>query len=515
MTPLATATLPSLASTRVCGEDSTDIALVAALRRGDDRAFEQLYARYHRRISTYVAGMVRDHGRTEDITQEVFLSALRRMRETERPIAFKPWIYEIAKNACIDQFRRTRRTEEVSYDAGDGESGAEYGQSLASGSTPETAVDGKLALDNLCGAFGGLSETHHQILVMRELEGLSYSQIGERLGMSRPAVESTLFRARRRLAVEYEELVTGERCLRVQAIIAGATAVAPGARDRRRVAVHVSHCQPCRRHAHAVGMDVGTLTAGALRRARIAAFLPLPAFLRRRGSSVELSSAAGTAHGGTLAQWSAQASAALDPTVVSSWVKAAAAAATVAVVGVGAGHTGSHAPVTSAGHAAAPATQLPQTRPVSAPRSRPAATRPLRATAKTPSRGAVRTPLIAVRKTGIAPFRPAVPPSAAAAPVTHGGGPQTGGTSLGALRLPLPLPSLPTAAPVSTSAGKLLGKVQAVARPSLGAISSRTPPLELEKKIPETVTHLGSTVGETVVTTGNVVTQVTGIVVGR
>ena len=52
-------------------------------------------------------GMVKDHGRAEDVTQEVFVSALRRMRETERPIAFKPWIYEIAKNACIDQFRRT------------------------------------------------------------------------------------------------------------------------------------------------------------------------------------------------------------------------------------------------------------------------------------------------------------------------------------------------------------------------------------------------------------------------
>ena len=58
--------------------------------------------------------MVRDHARAEDVTQEVFLSALRRMRDTERPIAFKPWIYEIAKNACIDQFRRGAREELMS-----------------------------------------------------------------------------------------------------------------------------------------------------------------------------------------------------------------------------------------------------------------------------------------------------------------------------------------------------------------------------------------------------------------
>src|SRR3712207_2565089 len=103
----------------------TDHELVAAVRRGDDRAFEQLYGRYQRRIAAYVYGMVNDYGRAEDITQEVFISALRRMRETERPIAFKPWIYEIAKNACIDQFRRSRRAEEISFDADEGAGAAD------------------------------------------------------------------------------------------------------------------------------------------------------------------------------------------------------------------------------------------------------------------------------------------------------------------------------------------------------------------------------------------------------
>src|ERR671918_48489 len=97
----------------------SDHMLVAAVRRGDDRAFEALYQRYLRRIHAYVYGMVKDHQRTEDVTQEVFVSALRRMRATERPIAFKPWIYEIAKNACIDAYRRGRHTEEISFDADD------------------------------------------------------------------------------------------------------------------------------------------------------------------------------------------------------------------------------------------------------------------------------------------------------------------------------------------------------------------------------------------------------------
>ena len=119
------------------GSDS-DHRLVAAVRRGDDRAFEALYQRYQRRIHAYVLGMVKDHGRAEDVTQEVFVSALRRMRATERPIAFKPWIYEIAKNACIDAFRRSRRAEEVSYDADEGLAPTDHAR-LASPGRPPSA----------------------------------------------------------------------------------------------------------------------------------------------------------------------------------------------------------------------------------------------------------------------------------------------------------------------------------------------------------------------------------------
>src|SRR5258708_372122 len=82
---------------------------VAAVRRGDDRAFELLYSRYRARIGAYIQGMIGDPGRAEDIGQEVFISALRRLRATEQPVLLKPWLYEIAKNACIDEFRRARR----------------------------------------------------------------------------------------------------------------------------------------------------------------------------------------------------------------------------------------------------------------------------------------------------------------------------------------------------------------------------------------------------------------------
>ncbi|WP_259312229.1 RNA polymerase sigma factor [Capillimicrobium parvum] len=319
---------------RACRGEPTDDDLVAATRAGDDRAFEALYARYQRRITAYVFGMVKDHGRAEDVTQEIFVSALRRMRRTDRPIAFKPWIYEIAKNACIDQFRRSRRAEEVSFDADDG-----VGPTLESSSpTPDAEVSARMEFDSLRSAFVGLTDTHHRILVMRELEGRTYAEIGDRLGMTRPAVESTLFRARKRLAEEYDELVTGERCKRVQAIIAATDAGRLGARDQRRMARHVSYCQPCRRAAALAGL-ADELPARTGVRAKVAGLLPLPAFLRDRwlGIGSHHVAAGGDAGGGAgaLASWAHAAGPVLDAGG-GGWFKAVATAATVAVAGVGA-----------------------------------------------------------------------------------------------------------------------------------------------------------------------------------
>ena len=88
------------------GTEVADADLVARVRAGDDSAFEELYLRYFPRISAFVCRMLRDDGRCEDVAQEAFMSALRRMRATDSEITFKPWIYQIARNAAIDSYRR-------------------------------------------------------------------------------------------------------------------------------------------------------------------------------------------------------------------------------------------------------------------------------------------------------------------------------------------------------------------------------------------------------------------------
>ena len=200
--------------------------------------------------------------------------------------------------------------------------GADQGRLVASEPSPDAAVDAKQQLEQLCGAFGGLSDSHHEILVLREFEGLSYREIGDRMGLSRPGVESTLFRARKRLGEEYDELVSGQRCVRIQSIIASAESSAMGARDTRRLARHIAHCQPCRRQAVASGIDAAVMARKPARRRvidRVAGLLPIPAFLRGRGW-----------HGGE------QIVPVSEP-MAAAWSKAVAVAATVIVAGVGAG----------------------------------------------------------------------------------------------------------------------------------------------------------------------------------
>lgn len=235
-------------------DEVADTDLVAAVRRGDDTAFEELFRRYHPRICAYAARMVGCREHAEEVAQEAFISALRRLRETEQAIVFKAWIYGIARNGAIDHLRaRARRAPEVGYDHV--EAFVEPTGPHAA-PAPEAAMESKQALSDLQGAFGGLSDTHHQILVMRELEGLSYDQLGKRMGMSRSQVESTLFRARRRLEVEYSELVSGERCRRVQELIVRRYDGSIGVRDERRMERHLTHCHPCRQTAHRAALGV-------------------------------------------------------------------------------------------------------------------------------------------------------------------------------------------------------------------------------------------------------------------
>jgi RNA polymerase sigma factor (sigma-70 family) len=263
------------------GTEAADADLVAAVRAGDDTAFEELYRRYHGRIAGFVCRMLRDEARCEDVAQEAFMSALRRMRATDCEINFKPWIYQIARNAAIDSYRRTSHGVEVSMDADEGLRASDRSRLVGLDGGPDTALINKERLTHLQGAFDELSDVHTKVLVMRELEGMSYREIGDKLELTRPAVESALFRARRRLESEYEEIAEGRRCKAMRATLARMVQGTQRGSEELRLARHVKRCHSCRHRARVLGIEPRS-TADTLRQ-KAAALLPIPWLFRRSG----------------------------------------------------------------------------------------------------------------------------------------------------------------------------------------------------------------------------------------
>ena len=357
-----------LSMTSITPTACSEHELLTAARAGDDRAFEELYARYRERVGGYIRSRVGDHGKAEDVGQEVFISALRRLRASDRPVQFKPWIYEIAKNACIDEYRRSQRAREVSLNIDEDAGGTRPLFSLAP--TPPAAVETKQRLDDLRSAFGGLSDSHHQLLVLRELEGRSYEEIGARTGMSRQMVESALFRARRKLSEEYNELASGRRCQQVQSAIADGRAMTLrsfGLRERRQFARHVAHCQPCRMQANLAGIDE-TLVKPRRLGAKIAALLPFPLWRWPWGGGRAARDALLRTGSHPTAISSLQSATVLgEPAGASALGGAAVAAAVLALTAAGAGLApagpGHHRAVQTHSASGAPARSSPSTPP--------------------------------------------------------------------------------------------------------------------------------------------------------
>ena len=82
-----------------------DERLVAALRRGDERAFEEIYDRHHRALLSFCRHMLGSHEQAEDALQHVFISAHRHLCDGSGQLNLKPWLYTIARNRCLSELR--------------------------------------------------------------------------------------------------------------------------------------------------------------------------------------------------------------------------------------------------------------------------------------------------------------------------------------------------------------------------------------------------------------------------
>ena len=202
---------------------------VATLTRSKtDRAFERLYKRHVHDGYRYVLAVLRNPADAEDATQATFLSAYRAFQRGERPELPRNWLLKIAHNECRQRFRMlARRPKEVVWD--------ERAAAPALDETVPTA-------DEIRQALGHLSFNQRSALVMRELEGRSYGEIGEILDLSVSAVETVIFRARRALR---EQLEGGLTCGEAEAVLSKRLDGTLAPAEQRALRAHLRECAEC------------------------------------------------------------------------------------------------------------------------------------------------------------------------------------------------------------------------------------------------------------------------------
>ncbi|OLD97844.1 MAG: hypothetical protein AUG91_10565, partial [Actinobacteria bacterium 13_1_20CM_4_69_9] len=153
-----------------------------------DEAFEQLYRRYVKDVYHYALALLRNPADAEDVTQTTFLNAYRAFQRGEEILKPQNWLIKIAHNVARSRYARiSRRVKEVPLE--------EHVEQLAIPEEEKPNVEGVLR------ALGRLPFNQRAALVMRELEGRSYTEIADTLGVSVAAVETLIFRARRSLRV--------------------------------------------------------------------------------------------------------------------------------------------------------------------------------------------------------------------------------------------------------------------------------------------------------------------------
>lgn len=178
---------------------SNEQAIVRRARAGDQSAFEELVFTYEKKIyhlSLRYTGSEQD---AMDVTQEVFLRVFRFLPQFQEESRFSTWLYRIAVNANMDFLRKRGQANELSLDAED-EEGLSYEVSDLR-YNPESQLERIELQQAICQGIQSLPPRMREILILRDISGLTYEEIGKSLSIEQGTVKSRLSRARSRLCM--------------------------------------------------------------------------------------------------------------------------------------------------------------------------------------------------------------------------------------------------------------------------------------------------------------------------
>ena len=182
----------------------TDETLVADAKNGNAASFGKLVIKYERYVGSLALSVVRNREDAFDVSQEAFLKAWHHIGEFDGKCSFSSWLYRITKNAAYDHLRSAKRRGTVQLETtdDDGESAQLEIPDESETTRPESAVLKAEEKTILYDAIETLDDEHREILLMRDIEEMTYDEIAETLGLELGTVKSRLFRARKALRDE-------------------------------------------------------------------------------------------------------------------------------------------------------------------------------------------------------------------------------------------------------------------------------------------------------------------------
>jgi RNA polymerase sigma factor (sigma-70 family) len=199
-------TMPAIMpSTMHDADTDADLPLVKRIQAGDGSAFEELYARYQQPITRLVANIVRYPEVVPDLVQEVFTKVYFAMEGFTPGLPFRPWLYRVTTNYCVDYLRkRKRQPVQVSTTS---ETGDDQEWLIPD---PAAGVLQHLVASDLAGKLLlALKPRDRMLLVMKEMQEMSLDEIGQVTHMGVSAVKVALFRARKRMLDLYTKSLRG------------------------------------------------------------------------------------------------------------------------------------------------------------------------------------------------------------------------------------------------------------------------------------------------------------------
>ena len=176
-----------------------EATIVRKVLGGDANAFETLVLEYEKNVYNIALRMTGNSEDAADMTQEAFIKAYNSLQSFRGDSKFSVWLYRIVSNVCLDFLRSKNRRPTVSLSVED-DDGEDTQLDVADESqSPELLLDRKLTRDSVRRGLDSLPPDYRQILLLREIQGLSYDEIAQALSLEVGTVKSRIFRARKRL----------------------------------------------------------------------------------------------------------------------------------------------------------------------------------------------------------------------------------------------------------------------------------------------------------------------------